>query len=264
MDVTQLSLNLALAAMPTWSGTVDYEIDSTILIDPRLSKSTEAFSNGTIWITGSNPSLILVNVDTYSGGRILLSTAIPIELDPEDPDPPTSVKINYIISPIPFATLLHVINVALQNEKEMYIEDIDVNSDAPSYYAITASDIRRVEIVSEDGESKIHYNWRETPGELRFFGNVPSTEGSTIRCWFPRTPTIKSTAADILPDNLRLEVFLLNCQQLLQRMVIQKVGKDGVSNYDLMNDIKGELERKHMRGITHASSIMNYDPRFRV
>lgn len=262
MNVAQVSLQIALQAKPTWSGVGTNTVGSPLVTDALLARSGESFAGGTLWALGATLPVVY-QVQSHNNTTIVLTApSVDMQTDPDgDPMPISS----YIVSPIPFPELLRTINTALSSEKEMMFEEIAIDDTLlPTEYILTdAVDIRRVEIVPTSGTTTIHHAWREDPGKVVFRKLTPSVAGK-LRVWYPANVAIRTSATDTMPINLRLETFISNCLQLIYRMGIQKIGKDGPSNYDLINEAKDKQDRVAMKGLSHATTLMDYDVRFRV
>ena len=254
MNIAQVSLEIALQAKPTWTGVATHTDNTATLTDTTLARSGETFAGGTLWALGKDGPVVY-RVKSHNSTQIILETNA------------TPAIVNYIVSPIPFAELLRTINAALSREREMVYEEIVIDTiNTPSRYTLTnAQDIRRVEIIPIDTTVALsrHHYWREEGTKIYFYSSTPAVEGH-IRAWYPAHVTMKTAGSDLLPANLRKELFINNCLQLMYRMGIQKVGKDGPSNYDLINEAKDLGDKIAMKGLTLSNTLWDYDPRFRA
>lgn len=254
MNIAQIALEIALQAKPTWTSIATHTAGTSTLVDVSLARAKETFAGGTLWALGSTTPIVH-HIQSHNNTQIILTA-------------PAAVAItHYVASTIPFTEFLRVINAALSKEKEMVAENIAINTTVkPARYTLTAaSDIRQVIIVPTDTTIPTynHHYWREKQYTLIFYAHIPEIAG-TIRTWYPRNISIKTLSTDTLPVNLRKEAFINNCLQLIYRMSIQKVGKDNPANYDLINEAKDTGDRSAMRGITAATTLWDYDMRYRA
>jgi hypothetical protein len=252
MDLAQVALDIALKVHPVWSGTATNTTGKLLLKDALLPRAGEHFTGGTAWLLGS--TLSLHTVRSHSEGGLELDTA-----------PSGTSPYSYVVSGHPFSALLGAINAVLVDKMEMTYEDITIDDDdTPAIYTPTiARDIRRVEIIPDDTDSdpSYHHYWKEDTRGLYFYYSVPSVEG-TIRLHYPQRIPTKTAATDTIPDRLPYPAFINHCAQTLLRMSIARMHDSKSVNYELMNDMKDQLER--LAGAEHwqANLLLPHDPRY--
>ena len=257
MDLGHLALEIALKAAPAWLGDATHTDATAQFTDKSLARAGESFAGGTLWaIDDETRSSFLFAVKSHNNVEVILEETV------------TPAITTYAISPLSFAHLRLLINSVLSSVKYMESEDVVIDTtNTPARYTLTeAIDVRRVMIEPTDTDviPYRHHQWREeAENVLYFYDNIPEDAGN-IQVWYPTTMTTLFDQADELPKGMRIPQVVNACLQAHYRSGIQKTGKDGPINYDLINEVKDQGDKILLQYLTAASSIWDYDTRTRA
>lgn len=226
---------------------------------------------------GSTTTLIDTNLDApndyYNGGLLFVDHTVPVINKITDWASatftftfPTStavaagIKYTVVNERFPLDVIKNAINQCLIEDVGMImmVDETITAVDDQEMYTLPAnvSDVRRVEIGTEDETWKTNYCWQEELGKLRFLNDKPAT-GDTIRVHYATSHAELIDLDDTLDDRLNIDMIIhAACIHALQwRITKVRENEPGLKDKLAFHEMKAAFAKSRM-----GSWLLNRDP----